>query len=132
MHQWTTKTAMTFAGTADQDYKDLMTITTVELAFEHDAFLYALCSFSALHIARTAKDAPRREEAMISYRRYLDMALREHQVDIANLRKTNADTVCLTSSMVRSPKPSFSRIRASCVLLSRIKSHSFNLIISHN
>jgi hypothetical protein len=92
---------MTFAGTVDQDYKNMMTMSMADLAFEHDAFLYSLCSFSALHIAKSATDISHRRNAMDAYSKYLDMALREHQVDIANLSKANADAVCVTSSLIR-------------------------------
>lgn len=101
MHQWATKTAMTFPATVDQDYKNKMTISMADLAFEHDAFLYSLCSFSALHIAKTATEIVQRENAMDAYSKYLDMALREHQIDIANLSKANADAVCVASSLIR-------------------------------
>jgi hypothetical protein len=80
----------------DPAYRDAMTALAVDLALEHDAFLYSIYSFSALHIAKTTSDLHRREEAMIAYRKYLDISLREHRVDITNLNKANATAVCLT------------------------------------
>lgn len=101
MHQWTTKTAMTFNGNSDQVYRTMMTQKLAEVAFANDALLNTLCSFAALHIAKTATDPSERADAMDAYRKYLDMALRGHQIEIKSLSKTNADAICLTSSMIR-------------------------------
>ena len=55
-------------------------------------------SLSALHLAKAEPHDP---EAIDAYRRYLDLALREHSNDVTHLSKNNADVVCLTSSLLR-------------------------------
>jgi len=57
--------------------------------------MYAI---SALHIADAE---PHNLEIMDTHRRYLDLALREHNNDITNLNETNFDAVCMTSSLLR-------------------------------
>lgn len=68
------------------------------LGLEYDALLYSMFAISALHLSKTE---PHGLEATNAYRKYLDMALRWHSHDVTHLSKTNADAVCLTSSLIR-------------------------------
>lgn len=68
------------------------------LAFENDALLNIICAIAALH---TAKIDPQDLDAIDVYQNYLDLALREHSNDVANLTKKNADAACITSSLIR-------------------------------
>jgi hypothetical protein len=101
MQQWTTKTALTFLGTAESSYKVVITEGMFELALKHDSLLYTMYTFSALHIALTATESENKEMAMNIYSKYLDLALQEHQSDIVNIGKQNADVVAVTSSLLR-------------------------------
>ena len=68
------------------------------LAFRNDALLNVMCAIAALH---TAKCNPQDSEAVDVYRKYLDLALREHFNDVAHITKINADAACMTSSLIR-------------------------------
>jgi len=69
------------------------------LAFGNEALLYSIFSLSARHIAEI--DPHRREEAIDTHRRYLDLALRRHSDDVANLNEKSFDAVCITSTILR-------------------------------
>jgi hypothetical protein len=101
LSQWMMKTALSFPGTHEKSYREAMTHGAPELALQHRALLYSMFSFSALHIAKTSPFPNQRLEFMDVHRRYLGLALQEHRVDIENLGKAKADTVCMTSSLIR-------------------------------
>jgi hypothetical protein len=96
LHQYITKTSLTIAS--DPARAEAWTNIIPNLAFTNDALLYSMYSASALHLAKVEPQDP---EALDSHRRYLDLALREHSNDVAQLNKANADIVCLTSSLLR-------------------------------
>ncbi|KAL6721325.1 hypothetical protein ACLMJK_000428 [Lecanora helva] len=68
------------------------------LAFKNDALLYSILYLSALHLAIVQPGNPAN---MVAYREYLDLAIRAHTKDLAQLSKENADVVCLTSTFHR-------------------------------
>ncbi|KAM5349136.1 hypothetical protein ACJ41O_008959 [Fusarium nematophilum] len=67
-------------------------------AFGSDALLYTIYMISSLH---SGKRSPTDQAAAENCRTYLNMALREHHKDIAQMSPDNVDDVCLTSSMLR-------------------------------
>ncbi|KAF5011776.1 hypothetical protein FDECE_2143 [Fusarium decemcellulare] len=68
-------------------------------ALESNSLLYALCMVSALHSALFSENTD--EEAADTCRMYLNMAIREHHKDVAEMSRENIDYICLTSSMLR-------------------------------
>ncbi|KAF4509053.1 hypothetical protein G6O67_005361 [Ophiocordyceps sinensis] len=70
-----------------------------ELALKSDALLYCIYSLAALHLA--ASDENKEPAIADAHRKYLSMALREHNKALASLCAANADVVCLTSSLFR-------------------------------
>ena len=83
---------------SDPTATEAWTLKTPDLAFENDALLYSLFSISALHMAEAEAQ---RSEALDLHRRYLGMALREHNNDVANINQHNFDAICLASSLLR-------------------------------
>lgn len=68
-----------------------------QLSLEHDSVLYALFALSATHILRSDRD----DQAVYSARQnYLVLALREQRKEVADIRPSNADAVCLTSVLI--------------------------------
>jgi len=96
LHQYITKTSPTIGS--DPTAVEAWTKIVPVLAFSNDALLYSMYSLSALHLAKAEPQDP---EALDAHRRYLDLALREHRNDVTQLSKTNVDTICLTSSLLR-------------------------------
>jgi hypothetical protein len=95
LHQYITKTSPTIA--TDPNRAEAWTTIVPILAFTNDSLLYSIYSASALHIAKAKPQDP---EALDAHRRYLDLALREHSNDVSQLSEVNADTVCMTSSLL--------------------------------
>lgn len=102
LHQYTTKTSLTLnlvdPGSAEPNLMEVWMSDVPNLAFNNDALLNIICAISALH---AAKSNPQDLDAIDVYRNYLDLALREHSNDVADLTKRNADAACLTSSLFR-------------------------------
>lgn len=68
-----------------------------QLSLEHDNVLYASFALSATHILRSNRD----DQAVYSARQnYLVLALREQRKEVADIRPSNADAVCLTSVLI--------------------------------
>ena len=68
------------------------------VAIGNDALLNITLALAALH---RAKCDPHDSEAARAYPTYLNLALRDHSLDVAHLGKENADAACLTSSLMR-------------------------------
>ncbi|PHH71136.1 hypothetical protein CDD82_6722 [Ophiocordyceps australis] len=97
MHQYVTLTGSTVAL---DDKTRLLYVTLIpRLALKSDALLYCMCSLAALHLSVTGEEPV--VSALDVHRRYLSMALREHNKSLANVEASNADVLCLTSSMIR-------------------------------
>lgn len=68
-----------------------------QVSLEHDNVLYASFALSATHILRSSRD----DQAVYSARQnYLVLALREQRKEVADIRPSNADAVCLTSVLI--------------------------------
>ncbi|KAH8656370.1 hypothetical protein BGZ61DRAFT_540940 [Ilyonectria robusta] len=67
--------------------------------FQFDALLYNIFMISALHTEKRSNSSD--QEAVQNCRTYLNMAIREHHKDIAQMSQDNVDIICLTSSMLR-------------------------------
>lgn len=98
MHQWTLNTCLTFPLSADPSVRDINTSIMPNLGLTNEALLYCLFFLSALHLVKTEKYST---EAAHAYQNYLDLTIRAHRVDVTNLTSSNADVVCMTSSLLR-------------------------------
>ena len=100
LHQYTTKTCFLILVDHESDplALELWQTAVPNLAFKNDALLYSLYAVAALHLARTG---PYNNETLETYRHYLDEAIREHNNDITNLSRANADAACVTSHFTR-------------------------------
>lgn len=96
-HQYLTETGPSICIDATS-YEFWVTILS-KLALKSDAILYSIYLISALHTETCSKSVD--PEPIRNCQTYLNMALREHHKDIAQLSKDNVDYVCLTSSMLR-------------------------------
>ena len=100
LHQYMCNTSLTFLRDTnlDQSAFDSWTYRALPLAFVHEQLLLAILSLTALHIAKTENwDV----DAMSVHRDYLDMTLRVHQQELANITPETADATCVTSSFIR-------------------------------
>lgn len=100
LHQFTKKTAVDLVATRSVKGEQLWAVGCPRLAFEHDAVLYALFAFTALHIAKADPIWPY-SEAMDAHHKYLDLALSAHSDDVSHLKKENADAACMASGLLR-------------------------------
>ncbi|GJN69751.1 hypothetical protein PLIIFM63780_000051 [Purpureocillium lilacinum] len=98
MHKYVTETGETVA--IDDKTRFMYATLVPKLALGSDALLYCMNSLAALHIAVSSGD-DREPAAVDAHRKYLSMALREHNKALANISEANADIVCLTSSLFR-------------------------------
>lgn len=69
------------------------------MAVEHDAILFSLFSFTALHLVDT--DSSRAEDMRLIHHNYWHMALREHARELQNLSPANFNAACITSIFIR-------------------------------
>jgi hypothetical protein len=69
-----------------------------ELAFDHEALLYSVYTFAALHLAVLD---PNNREFAEAHQQYLELTIKTHRDQVASLNKFNADATCLASSFVR-------------------------------
>lgn len=97
LHHYTAETSLTMMASTPSNLR-FHTEAMPRLALENDTLLYSIFYLSALHMAKVR---PQDHDAMAAYHQYLDMALRSHSIDLSNLSKSNADAVCLTSSINR-------------------------------
>ena len=100
LHQYSTKTCFYILVDHESDPLALEIWQTAipNVAFKNDALLYSLYAVAALHLAKTG---PYNRGTLETYRDYLDEAIREHNDDVTNLSRANADAACLTSSFIR-------------------------------
>ena len=100
LHQYSTKTCLYIIVDHESDPVALKIWQTAvpNVAFKNDALLNALYALAVLHLAKTE---PYNKERLETYRDYLDHAVREHNNDVANLSRLNADAACLTSNFLR-------------------------------
>ncbi|KJZ79149.1 hypothetical protein HIM_01300 [Hirsutella minnesotensis 3608] len=97
LHRYISETGGTVA--IDEKTRSIYCSLIPELALQSDALLYCMYSLAALHMAAASES---REPAVINtHRKYLSMALREHNKALADLSPASADVVCLTSSLFR-------------------------------
>jgi hypothetical protein len=101
LYQWLTKSAFTFPGSNDKEYRDAIIIAQPNSAMAFPAWLYSLFSFAAIHIAKTSPSPAEQRQFTDTFHKYLDLALQEHRRDVTNLCKELANAVCMTSSMIR-------------------------------
>jgi hypothetical protein len=69
------------------------------LAFDHDALLYSIYTFAALHLSKLE---PNNQEFADAYRHYLELTIKTHRDQVANLNGSNADATCIVSNTLRS------------------------------
>lgn len=82
---------------ASTEWLTLWRTVVPQLSLEHDNVLYASFALSATHILRSNRD----DQAVYSARQnYLVLALREQRKEVADIRPSNADAVCLTSVLI--------------------------------
>lgn len=98
LHQYTTSTSLTLLAPPSSIQAEVWSVMIPRLAFQDDALLYSVLSTSALHLAMIESQSL---EFLDAHRFYVDLTLGEHKNDIANLSKSNADALCLTSSLLR-------------------------------
>ena len=102
LHHYITKTSPTFnlsaQGSDKQSQPGLWNSDLPNLAFDNDALLNMMLAIAALH---TAKCNTHDLDALHGYQQYLDLAVKEHSNDVVHLNKMNADSTCLTSSLIR-------------------------------
>ncbi|KAF5001886.1 hypothetical protein FGRMN_733 [Fusarium graminum] len=96
-HQYMTDTGPSLA--VDDTTVNLWVKAICRLALTSDALLYAMYAVAALHTEHRSefKDL----EASETCRTYLNMAIREHHKDVAEMKSQNIESICLTSSMLR-------------------------------
>jgi hypothetical protein len=99
--QWVTKSAFTFPGSEEKDYREGMLLGVPNHALKFPAWLYCIFAFSAIHIAKTSAIPAEQREFMDSFRKYLDLSLQEHRRDVDDLCKEKANAICITSSLIR-------------------------------
>ena len=99
--QWVTKSAFTFPGSGEKDYREAMLFGVPKSALESPAWLNIVLAFSAIHIAKTSSSPTEQREFMDVFHKYLDLGLQEHRRDVDNLCREKANAVCVTSSLVR-------------------------------
>ena len=100
LHQYTTKTCFNIILNPESDPVTLEIWQTAipNVAFKNDALLNSLYAVTVLHLAKTE---PYNKERLETYRDYLDQAVRQHNNDVANLSRVNADAACLTTNFLR-------------------------------
>ncbi len=99
LHQYSTKTCLHISvPDSDPAAVEIWQTAIPSVAFKNDALLYSLYAVAAVHLAKTE---PYNQEMLETYRDYLDQAIREHNNDVNNLSRVNADAVCLTSNYIR-------------------------------
>ncbi|EKJ78610.1 hypothetical protein FPSE_01204 [Fusarium pseudograminearum CS3096] len=73
--------------------------TICRLALKSDATLYAIYMVAALHAHQRSNYTD--NKALDACQTYLNMAIREHHKDVADINSDNIEYICLTSSMLR-------------------------------
>ena len=96
-HHYVSETGPSIA--ADELSRHFWGPVICQLAFKYDAVLYSICLISALHRAKKSNFTD--ESSMNHCRTYLNMALNDHNKDVARIDSGNVDSVCLTSCIMR-------------------------------
>ena len=73
--------------------------TICRLALESDSTLYAIYMVSALHMQK--KNTMTDTKALDICQTYLNMSIREHHRDVAEINLRNVEYIVLTSSLLR-------------------------------
>jgi hypothetical protein len=98
LHHFVTATVKDkFLSGHDSKVVEVWTVHAPRLAFEHSYLLNAIISVAALHSAKLNPQNPAMAEV---YRRYFNIAVREHRAIIASLGPANTDAVCLSASLI--------------------------------
>lgn len=98
LHHYATSTGVTLLDGDKPQIVKGWTTEIPQLALKHDALLYAIYAFTALHIS---KIVPNDAQALATHQHYLDLALRKHREAIGQLNSDTADQVLITSHFVR-------------------------------
>ena len=101
LNHWMMKSALSFPGSEHKVYRESMTIDNLQSSLRHHSLLYVNFTFTALHISKLSQDPREKLEFQEVHRKYLDLALKEHRLDLENMDKPTADVICMTSSMIR-------------------------------
>lgn len=96
-YQYVTETGPTLAS--DEVSRPFFGPVAIRMAFQSDAVLYSICLMSAIHQAKLGGFAD--ADLMKHCSTYLNMALKEHQTEVAHLTADNVDSACMTSSLLR-------------------------------
>jgi hypothetical protein len=97
LHQYTAETAFTINVKTDSN-SHIWAKAVPRLALAHDALLYALYTFAALHLAKLEPNNP---DHIAAYQQYLSLTLQDHRNDVRNLGPATADSATLTSNFLR-------------------------------
>ncbi|KAL7937098.1 hypothetical protein V8C35DRAFT_294726 [Trichoderma chlorosporum] len=97
MHLYVTETGPSLP--IDEKSYEAFAIMTPKLAFGSEALLYAIYALAAIHSFISKIDES--FDGLNVHRRYLTMAVHEHQKEIAELSEANFEFVCLTSHLLR-------------------------------
>lgn len=97
MHHYMAITAITMGIPGDRNSAE-WSISVPKLALKHNSLLYAIYTFTAMHIAKLD---PGNLENIAAYQRYLGLTLREHRDEVGVLSRANADAALMTSSFLR-------------------------------
>ncbi|KAL2048797.1 hypothetical protein ABVK25_010922 [Lepraria finkii] len=98
LHHYATRTSMSFSASPEPAAKEIWSVVCPKVALKHDALLYSIYAISALHMTRTEPFDP---DIMDAHQKYFELGLQEHNRDIDNLSKDNADATCLTTNLIR-------------------------------
>lgn len=98
MRHFVSKTGLETA--IDEVTQPMISESLPEQSLKCDSLLYAMYSTTALHqvCSRHTENVSR---TMAVHRKYLSMALREHQQSLGNITAASLDSICLTSAMLR-------------------------------
>lgn len=96
MHYYLTTAGDTIA--IDEKTDPIFSRLAPKLSFQSDALLYAIYSVAAFHAAKYDGTTDHGEDVQ---HQYLSMSIREHSKDLSRIGASNADVLCITSTMLR-------------------------------
>ncbi|EXU95874.1 Zn(2)-Cys(6) zinc finger domain protein [Metarhizium robertsii] len=99
MRNYVTKTGPSICP--DDPTQPIFAAAILELSLQCDALLYTVYSITALHQAWSSRSQDDSSTDLDVHRRYLSLALREHQSLLRNITSENIDAICLTSAFLR-------------------------------
>ncbi|KAL6807211.1 hypothetical protein GGI42DRAFT_271715 [Trichoderma sp. SZMC 28013] len=97
MHLYLTKTGPSLP--IDEKTYEIFANLAPKMALDSEALLYAIYALAAIHSLISKIDDS--FDGLNVHRRYLAMALHEHQREITELSESNFEAVCLTSHLLR-------------------------------